>query len=216
MRPTSFMSKKFTNAQRSYFTYEHETLGAIEALKKWDDELLGLSEIRVITDHEALKTFMQKAHSGLHQICWSQWLSQYRLKFIHIPGTQNWSADALSQLFENPNNKVRLEDLSTVDLLLDKDGDDLTEQRLTEREMFHLAAVTRTKTFQEVEESRRKEAENMVPSQPEEPTPEQGNTPNEDGANLTVASSVTRNQPEPFSWPTHIGDEPRPKLEDLC
>ena len=56
MRPTSFMSKKFTNAQRSYFTYEHETLGVIEALKKWDDILLGLPEIKVVTDHQALKT----------------------------------------------------------------------------------------------------------------------------------------------------------------
>jgi hypothetical protein len=33
MKPAGFMSKKFTDTQRSYFTYEHETLGAIEALK---------------------------------------------------------------------------------------------------------------------------------------------------------------------------------------
>ena len=85
MRPTGFMSKKFTDAQCSYFTYKHETLGAIEALKKWDDELLGLPEIWVVTDH--------KAHSGPHQIHWSQWLSRYRLKFIHVLGSQNWSAD---------------------------------------------------------------------------------------------------------------------------
>ena len=77
MKPAGFMSKKFTDAQCSYFTYEHETLGAIEALKKWDNELLGLPEIWVITDHEALKTFMQKAHSGPQQIQWSQWLLQY-------------------------------------------------------------------------------------------------------------------------------------------
>src|SRR5271154_977904 len=51
MCPAGFMSKKFTNTQRSYFTYEHETLGVIEALKKWDDALLGLPEIRIITDH---------------------------------------------------------------------------------------------------------------------------------------------------------------------
>jgi RNase H-like domain found in reverse transcriptase len=132
MKPAGFMSKKFTDAQRLYFTYEHETLGVIEALKKWDDELLGLTEIRIVTDHEALKMFMLKAHSGPRQIRWSQWFSRYRLKFIHIPGSQNRSADALSRLFKNPNSKARLEDLSTVDLLLDKDGDDLTEQRLAE------------------------------------------------------------------------------------
>ena len=84
MRPAGFMSKKYSDAQRSYFTYEHETLGVIEALKKWDDELLGLPEIRVVTDHEALRTFMQKAHAGPRQIRWSQWLTRYRLKFIHV------------------------------------------------------------------------------------------------------------------------------------
>jgi hypothetical protein len=51
-----FMSKKFTNAQQLYFMYEHETLGVIQALKKWDDILLGLPEIRIVTDHKALKT----------------------------------------------------------------------------------------------------------------------------------------------------------------
>ena len=77
MKPAGCMSKEFTNTQRSYFTYKHKTLGAIKALKKWDDELLGLPEIRVISDHEVLKTFMQKAHSGPHQIWWSHWLSRY-------------------------------------------------------------------------------------------------------------------------------------------
>jgi hypothetical protein len=33
MKPAGFMSKKFTDMQCSYFTYKHETLGAIEALK---------------------------------------------------------------------------------------------------------------------------------------------------------------------------------------
>ena len=68
MRPAGFMSKKFTDTQRSYFTYEHKTLGVIKALKKWDDVLLGLPEIKVVTDHQALKTFMQKAHAGPQQI----------------------------------------------------------------------------------------------------------------------------------------------------
>jgi hypothetical protein len=116
MKPASFMSKKFTDMQCSYFTYEHETLGAIEALKKWDDNLLGLTEIWIITDHEALKTFMLKAHSRPCQICWLQWFSWYWLKFIHILGSQNGSADALSWLFENLNSKAQLEDLSTSEL----------------------------------------------------------------------------------------------------
>ena len=68
MAPAGFMSKKFTDAQRSYFMYEHEMLGVIEALRKWDDTLLGLRSIWIVTDHEALKTFMLKAHAGPRQI----------------------------------------------------------------------------------------------------------------------------------------------------
>jgi hypothetical protein len=57
----------------------------------WSTQKVGqwTPEIRIITDHEALKTFMLKAHSRPCQICWSQWFSQYRLKFIHIPGSHN-------------------------------------------------------------------------------------------------------------------------------
>ena len=112
---------------------------------------------------------MQKAHSGPCQIQWSQWLSRYRLKFIHIPGSQNRSADTLLRLFENPNSKAQLEDLSTVDLLLDKDSNDLTEQRITECEMFHMAAITCANILCEVEEPRQKEADAMIPPQQEEP-----------------------------------------------
>src|SRR5271156_303445 len=150
MHPAGFMSKKFTDAQRSYYTYEHEMLGVIEALKKWDDILLGLPEIRIITDHEALKTFMQKSHAGPRQIRWSQWLTRYRLKFIHVAGTLNRSADTLSRIYENPNSKPRLDDMSTADLLLDLEGDDLPESRLLEKKIHHLTAMTRAQQVRDV------------------------------------------------------------------
>jgi hypothetical protein len=197
MRPSGFMSKKFTDAQRSYFTYEHETLGVIEALKKWDDALLGLPEIRVVTDHEALRTFMQKSHTGPRQIRWSQWLTRFRLKFIHIPGTQNRSADALSRIFENPNSHANLEDLSTVDILLDMDGDDLTEQRMEEGRKYHLAPMHAEPKQHEATHASR------PPRIPE-------------ANNLTVATSATKTAPLPFTWKPEIGGESRPDLERLC
>jgi hypothetical protein len=40
-RPAGFMSKKFTSAQRSYRTFEHEALAVIKALMKWEDKLVG-------------------------------------------------------------------------------------------------------------------------------------------------------------------------------
>ena len=40
-RPARFMSKKFSDAQSSYFTYEMEAFGVLEALLKWADKLIG-------------------------------------------------------------------------------------------------------------------------------------------------------------------------------
>ena len=200
MKPSGFMSKKFTDAQRSYFTYEHETLGVIEALKKWDDALLGLQEIRVVTDHEALTTFMQKSHSGPRQIRWSQWLTRFRLNFIHVPGTQNRSADALSRIYENPNSKPNLDDLSTVDILLDTEGDDLTEQRIVEQRKYNLAVMHAAK-------ERRNTTRHLPLSHPSKPT---------EAHNLTVATSAMDAAPLPFVWKPEAGSESRPNLEQLC
>jgi len=223
MRPAGFMSKKFTDAQRSYFTYEHETLGVIEALKKWDDILLGLPEIRIVTDHEALRTFMQKSHTGPRQIRWSQWLTRFRLKFIHVPGTLNKSADALSRIYENPNSRPRLDDLSMADLLLDADGDDLPAERLEEKRTVHLVAMTRAQQIREVTEPRDLEAQEMAAHHPTNTTPlapgttdvgnpHQGNPRDE----LTVGSSTAKDPPVPFTWSTTSGGESRPDLETLC
>ena len=115
---------------------------------------MGLSEIRVVTDHQALQMFMQKAHAGPRQIRWSQWLTRFKIIFIHIPGSENRSTDALSQIYENPNVQPRREDLSTVDLLLDADGDDLPEARLKEKETLYMAAMTRKAKLHEVVEPR--------------------------------------------------------------
>jgi hypothetical protein len=40
-RPTGFMSRKFTNAQRHYRIFEQETIAILEALLKWEDKLIG-------------------------------------------------------------------------------------------------------------------------------------------------------------------------------
>ncbi len=58
-RPAGFMSKQFTSAQHSYFTYEQEVLGALEALLKWEDQLIG-RHLKLVTDHKALTFLSEK------------------------------------------------------------------------------------------------------------------------------------------------------------
>jgi hypothetical protein len=55
-QPAGFMSKKLTNAQIGYATYEHEMLAILEALLRWEDQLLG-RKIRIVTDHQTLEFF---------------------------------------------------------------------------------------------------------------------------------------------------------------
>ena len=217
MRPAGFMLKKFTDAQRAYFTYEHETLRVIEVLKKWDDVFLGMPEIRIIMDHEALKTFMQKSHTGPRQIRWSQWLTRFRLKIIHILGQQNRSADTLSRIYKNPNSKPRLEDLSNIDLLLDADGDDLTAERIEEKNILHIAAMTHTQQMRNAIEPREVEANTMRP-QPQETqqSEDQQNTAENWGSELTVANSTKNETFKPFMWKQNVGGKNIPDLKKIC
>ncbi len=66
--PATFMSKKFTLTQHTYFAYELEALGVLEALTKWLDELTGGCTFTVVTNHKALTYFKEKNHTAGHHI----------------------------------------------------------------------------------------------------------------------------------------------------
>ena len=171
-----------------------------------------------MTDHEALKTFMHKSHAGPCQIRWCQWLSRFRLKIIHVPGVQNRSADAMSRIYENPNSKPGIDDLSTVDLLIDPEGDDLPEQHLQEKKMHHLMAITRAQIARNTAEPRDTEVAGLITLPREEPTAEptaEARTTEENG-DLTVANSNTRSTPAPFVWQGEIDGKQCLTLEKLC
>jgi hypothetical protein len=55
-RPAGFMSQKFSVAQFSYKTWDHEALAILEGFLQWEDKLLG-RKVNVVTDHEALGFF---------------------------------------------------------------------------------------------------------------------------------------------------------------
>ncbi|CAD6892479.1 unnamed protein product [Tilletia caries] len=64
MRPAGFHSRKFNSAQMNYRTHEQELLAVLEALMKWEDQLLGRKFI-LITDHRSLEYLQtQKNLSG--------------------------------------------------------------------------------------------------------------------------------------------------------
>ena len=73
-RPAGFMSKKLSNAQQNYRTFERETLAIIEALLKWEDKLLGFG-FTIVTDHEALGYLNTQRKLSSRQIRWIDYMS---------------------------------------------------------------------------------------------------------------------------------------------
>lgn len=134
-RPAGFMSKKFSSAQRSYKTYEHEALAVIEALLKWEDKLIG-REFWIATDHEALETIKTTNRDGTsgRLIRWDEFLSRFNYHIVHVPGSLNKVADCLSRYYEND----RFDEVHdshhyvSADARLDPNHDDLPDIRVQE------------------------------------------------------------------------------------
>ena len=93
--PAGFMSKKFTPAQHSYFTFEAEALGVLEALLKWEDKLLG-RHFKIVTDHRALVFINDKRKLAPRLERWIEYLTRFDFEIIHVEGTKNLVADSFS------------------------------------------------------------------------------------------------------------------------
>ena len=152
-RPAGFLSKKFSNAQMSYRTYEQETLAILEGLMKWEDKLLG-RPVHIMTDHKALEFFQSQGHLSNRQVRWWEYFSRFNATINYIEGKQNRVADALSRYYDGSSNEspFPMDDLVTVDQRLDPEGDDLPLGRFIEVKAARVRPL-REQTEQRVQES---------------------------------------------------------------
>jgi hypothetical protein len=98
--PVAYDSMQLKSAEKNYPIHEKELLAIIRALKKWRSDLLGLP-IYVYTDHRTLENFDTQKDLSRRQLCWQEFLSQYEINMVYIPGPDNTVADALSRLPED-------------------------------------------------------------------------------------------------------------------
>ena len=161
-RPAGFMSKKFTNAQHAYVTYEHETIAILEALLKWEDKLLG-RKIKVITDHKTLEFFNKQRHMSWRQIRWSQYLGRFDHEIIYVKGETNKVADALSRYYLTDRvDEVHPSHIYVnADVRLDPTGEFLSDERMGE--VARIRAMRTAELLPEVTEARHAEAERLTP-----------------------------------------------------
>jgi transposase InsO family protein len=177
-RPAGFMSKKFTSAQRSYKTFEHEALAVIEALMKWEDKLVG-RQFCIVTDHEALETIKTSNRDGKsgRLIRWDEYLSRFQFTVMHVPGELNKVADCLSRYYENDRSDElhASHHYVSADVRLDPNHEDLTELRLKElssNQEHILARRLRDRNEDRVDEANRMEHAAVIDAEvPEVPRP---------------------------------------------
>jgi len=128
------MSKKLTDAQHNYQTFERETLAILEALLKWEDKLLRFP-FKIVTDHKALKYLSTQQKLSSQQIQWTDYLSRFNAEIIYVKGVENKVADCLSRYYEVEGGEgVQNEcvDWANADMRLNPEGDDLPQDRLRE------------------------------------------------------------------------------------
>ena len=97
--PIAFMSRKMQPAETRYPIREQELLAIVLALKQWFHLLRGPQQVHVHTDHESLR-YLKTCPRPLtpRQARWSQFLEEYNLTLLYVPGLENPAADACSRL----------------------------------------------------------------------------------------------------------------------
>src|SRR6266536_2657346 len=95
--PCAFFSQKLSSTECNYEIYDKEMLAIMHSLEEWDTELRSLREFEVYLDHKNLEYFITVQKLTERQMRWALVLSRYNFRIVHVSGTENSRADALSQ-----------------------------------------------------------------------------------------------------------------------
>ncbi|CAM5139692.1 unnamed protein product, partial [Natator depressus] len=94
--PIVYLSKKLLPWERHYAAIEKECLAMVWALKKLEPYLFG-RHFTVYTDHSPLTWLHQMKGANAKLLRWSLLLQDYNMDMVHVKGSANLIADALSQ-----------------------------------------------------------------------------------------------------------------------
>lgn len=98
LRPVAFLSHKMTPAECNYEIYDKELLAIVQAFDEWRFELAGIKDpVKILTDHQALRTFMTNKRLNRRQARWAEFLSEFNFKITYRPGKQGTKPDALTR-----------------------------------------------------------------------------------------------------------------------
>lgn len=123
LEPLGFYSKRMTDTQKRYSTYDRELLGIYQAIRHFKHMIEG-RECTIHTDHKPLTfAFLQKPEKASpRQLRQLDYIGQFTTDIRHVSGKDNIVADTLS----------RIEQVNTIDTL---DFNKLAQYQQTDGEL---------------------------------------------------------------------------------
>lgn len=104
LHPVFYFSKRTTEVESRYHSYELETLSIIYALRRFRTYLLGI-KFKIITDCQALSLTLNKKETNPRIARWVLEMQNYDYVLEHRPGSRMLHVDALSrQIFVVEDN----------------------------------------------------------------------------------------------------------------
>ena len=98
LHPIAFYSATFTPTERNYDIYNRELLAMMKALYHWRPYLAWTKEpFMILTDHANLTYWKAPRKLDRRHARWHADLEEYDFEMVHIPGSTNGPANALSR-----------------------------------------------------------------------------------------------------------------------
>jgi len=98
LHPVCYFSYKYKSYQKSYATVEKEALGIVLAIEKFRVYLTNsVHPVKIFTDHNPLTFIENVKFKNMRVLRWALTLQPFNIKILHIRGTHNIIADAISR-----------------------------------------------------------------------------------------------------------------------
>lgn len=105
-RPAGFFSKRFTDTERRYSTYDRELTAIFKAIHHFRPMLEGRT-FDILTDHMPITfAFESASEKSPRQQRQLEFISQFSTTIKHIPGEQNIPADCLSRAVDTVQTDI--------------------------------------------------------------------------------------------------------------
>lgn len=113
-QPLGFYSKKLTDTQRRYSTYDRELVAIFQGVKHFQYMLEG-RQFHILTDHQPLTyAFSQPLEKAApRQARQLDYIGQFSTDIRHVPGTENVTADFLSRINQISETGINFEEIAT-------------------------------------------------------------------------------------------------------